>query len=106
MTSPTKFYHVAQIILYMWSWNQSLVTAAFISEKLSEPQFYKDLTRKTTFLRGGLLGLALGMPFKFYTSVAKRFKLKVRKFWELILTFAEVTGENLVGVPLCIQRNR
>ena len=25
-----------------------------LSEKLSQPQFYKDLTRKTTFLRGGL----------------------------------------------------
>ena len=31
------------------------------------------------------LGLALGMAFKFYTSVAKVLKLKLRKFWRLIL---------------------
>ena len=33
------------------------------------------------------LGLALGMALKFYTSVSKEFKLKVRKFWGLIPTF-------------------
>ena len=33
---------------------------------------------------------------KFYTSVAKRLKLKVRKFWGLILTFSEVTEEKLI----------
>ena len=32
------------------------------------------------------------MTFKFHTSVSKRFKPKVRKFLELISTFAEVTG--------------
>ena len=31
------------------------------------------------------LGLALGMAFKFYTSVAKVLKLKLREFWGLIL---------------------
>ena len=40
MTSPTKFYHVIQIILYMCSCDQSLVTVAFLWEKLSQPQFY------------------------------------------------------------------
>ena len=43
------------------------------------------------------LGLALGMASKSYTSVTKGFKLKVRKFWALILTFVEITGEKLVG---------
>ena len=43
------------------------------------------------------LGLALGMALKFYTIVSKEFKLKVRKFWRLILTFVEVTWEKLVG---------
>ena len=33
---------------------------------------------------------------KFYASVAKGLKLKVRKFWGLIPTFVEVTGEKLV----------
>ena len=40
------------------------------------------------------LGLALGMTLKFYTSVTKGLKLKVRKFWGLIFTFVEVTGKN------------
>ena len=35
---------------------------------------------------------------KLYTSLSKGLKLKVRKFWGLILTFVEVTGEKLVGV--------
>ena len=42
-------------------------------------------------------GLALGTNLKFYTSLSKGLKLKVRKFWGLILTFAEVTEEKLVG---------
>ena len=64
---------------------------------------YKDLTRKIAFFDGwswfklNNLGLALGTNLKFYASVAKRLKLKVRKFWGLIPTFAEVTEEKLVG---------
>ena len=34
---------------------------------------------------------------KFYTSVAKGLKLKVRRFWGLIPMFVEVTEEKLVG---------
>ena len=34
---------------------------------------------------------------KVYVSVAKELKPKVRNFWELIPTSAEITGENLVG---------
>ena len=37
------------------------------------------------------LALALGVAMKFYISVAKGLKLKVRKFWRLISTFVEVT---------------
>ena len=37
------------------------------------------------------LGLALDIAFKFYGSVAKAFK-----FWGIIPTFVEVTGEKLV----------
>ena len=46
-------------------------------EKLSYPQFYKDLTRKTIFFEGwsclkfSNLGLALSVDLKLYTSVAK-----------------------------------
>ena len=62
-----------------------------------------DLTRKTAFLEGwswfkfNNLGLALDMNLKFYTSLSKGLKLKLKKFWGLILTFVKVKGENLVG---------
>ena len=60
------------------------------------------MTRKNTFLeewswfKFNNLGLALGFSLKLYTSVVKGLKLKVRNFWGLTSTFAEVTGENLV----------
>ena len=39
------------------------------------------------------------MTLKFYTSVAKELKLKVRKFCGLTRTFGEGTGEKLVAPP-------
>ena len=60
------------------------------------------MTRKTAFFerwswfKFDNLRLALDTKLKFYTSVAKGLKLKVRKFWELIPTFVEVAGEKLV----------
>ena len=74
----------------MWSCDQSLVTLAFISEKY---YFFEGWS----WFKFNNLRLGPGMVLKFYTSVAKRLKLKVRKFWELTLTFAEVIGEKLVG---------
>ena len=69
-------------------------------------KFYSiDLTRKTAFFERwswfklNNLGLALGTNLKFYASVAKGSKLKVRKFWGLITAFAEVTVEKLAGGP-------
>ena len=70
---------------------------------ISQPQFYRDLTRKTAFFEGwprfkfNNLGLALGKNLKCYISVAKGVKLKVRIFWRLIPTFVDVTGEKPVG---------
>ena len=61
---------------------------ASISSLIS--QFFKDLGKFNK------LGEALVMVLKFYSSVAKVLRLKVRKFWELILTFGEVAGENPV----------
>ena len=64
----------------MWSCDQNWLTLAILGEKLSQPQFYKDLTRKTTYFAGwswfkfNNLGLALGMALKFYTSMAKGLK--------------------------------
>ena len=61
------------------------------------------MTRKTAFFEGltwfkfNNIRLALGMNFKFYNSVAKGLKIKIRNFFELNPTFAEVTGKKLVG---------
>ena len=91
----------------MRSCDQSLVAVAFLWEKLPQPQLYKNLTRKATSFEGwswfkfNNLRLALGTNLKFYTSVAKGLKLNVRKFWELIPTLVEVTGEKVVGGPFC-----
>ena len=43
------------------------------------------------------LRLALVTNLKFYSSLSKGLKLKVKMFWWLILMFVEVTGENLVA---------
>ena len=91
----------------MCSCDQSLVILAFLWEKLSQTQFYKDLTRKTTifdewsWFRFNNLGLTLGKNLTFFTSVSKGLKLKVRKFWGLIPTFVEATGEKLLEGPFC-----
>ena len=64
--------------------------------------------RKIAFLEGwswfkfNNLGLALGKNLKFFTSVAKRLKLKVRRFWGPNSTFVEVIVEKLVGGPFCL----
>ena len=64
--------------------------------------FYKDLTRKAAFSKGwswlkfNNLGLTLGTKLRFYTSVRKGLKLRVREFCGLIPTFVGVTGEKLV----------
>ena len=87
----------------MCSCNQSLVTVAFLCEKLSQPQFYKDFTRKTAFLESlswskfNNLRLALDKSLKFYGSVAKVLTMKVRMSWGLVSTFEEATAEKLVG---------
>ena len=70
-----KIYHVAQIILQMWSFDQSLVTLVLLWEKLSS--ILKGFGQKNHFferwswLKLNNLGLALGIALKFYTSVAK-----------------------------------
>ena len=72
-------------------------------KKSSQPQFCKDLTRKTAFIEGwsgfkfNNLGLTLGTNLKFYTSVEKGLNLRVRKFWRLIRMFVDITGKNLVA---------
>ena len=66
-----------------------------------------DLTRKTNFFEGcswsnfNNLGLGQGMALEFYTNVTKGLKLKIRKFWDLIPTFVEFTGEKPIEGHLC-----
>ena len=66
----------------MCSCDKSLVTVAFLWEKLPQPQSYKNLTKKTAFLEGwswfkyNNLGLALGTNLKLYISEAKGLKLQ------------------------------
>ena len=63
------------------------------------------MTRKTAFVEGwswfkfNNLGLALDKSLKFYTTVAKGLKLKVRKFGGIIPKFVEIIREKLVGEP-------
>ena len=57
----------------------------------------KPIFLRCSWFKFNNLGLALGMDSKFYTSVAKELKLKVRKFFTLIPTFVEGTREKLVG---------
>ena len=70
---------------------------------MSEPQFYKDLTRKNNFFEGyswfkfNNFELAIDTNLKLYTSVVKGLKIRDRKFSGLIPTFVEVTEEKLVG---------
>ena len=105
MMLPIKFDHVIQMILYIWSPDQSLVTAAFLWVKLSQPQFYKDLTKKIAFFKRwswfklNNFRLALGRNLNFCTSVAKGSKLNSQMFRGSNITFVQITGEKLVGGP-------
>ena len=57
----------------------------------------KHFFETLSWLKFNNLRLGLGMTVKVYTSVAKVLKLKVRKDWELSLSFVEVTGEKPDG---------
>ena len=71
------------------------------------------MARKTAFFEGwswsnfNNLGLVVGMNLKFYDSVEKGLKLKVRKFQGLVPTFVEMTGGKLVGAGglFCLSLN-
>ena len=70
----------------MWSRDQSLVTLALVRGKISQPQFYKDLTRKT---------------LTFYTSVAKTVEIKSQKIFEDNSKICRSYTEKMVGGPFC-----
>ena len=89
------------LLAQMWSLDQSLVTPLFYQRSYHNLSFIRIWREKILFVFEGCfwfkfnnLELALGMAWKFYTSVAKDLKLEIRKLWRLIPTFVEFTGEN------------
>ena len=88
----------------MWSGDQNLMSLLHFYEKqyrnlnvIKVSPEKKKLFEGCAWFRLDNLGLPLGMTLIFYTSVAKGLKLKARKFWGLIPTSVEVTGEKLSG---------
>ena len=76
-----------KVDLNMWSFDQILVgySGIFMREVIISQIIY-GFVQKTDFedwswFNVNNLGLALGMALKFYSSVAKRWKLKVENCW-------------------------
>ena len=68
---------------------------AFRCEKSSQPQFYKDLTKKTGLGSSFIIWdwhLVHNKSLKFYASVATGLKLKAWKLCVLFLMFVEIMG--------------
>ena len=78
------------------SMREVIINLMFIRIWPEEPLFWGVVLVQFNNLR-----LTLSMNLKFYTCMAKGLKLKARKFWGLIPTFLEVTGEKLVGGSFC-----
>ena len=99
------------------SWDSNYIVDVVMSPKFGKSSIsMREVTitsilwgvdKKTAFLEGwpcfkfNNLGLALGTNLRFYTSVGKGWKLKLRKFLGLIPMFVENTGEKLVGGIFC-----
>ena len=85
--------YVVDVVMWLKFGNSSISTKEFmIASSL------QGFEQKNSWFKFNNLRLTLGANLKFYTSVAKELKLKVRKFWGLIPTFVEVTEEKLVAV--------
>ena len=77
-----------KIILFIWSCDQSFISMIKIWTE-------KHFVEGWSWLKFNL-GLALGMTLKFYTSLTKELKFKVRNLSVPSPTFVEITGEKLV----------
>ena len=83
--------------------DQSLVTLAFLWDKLSQLRFQKDLTRKKIFFVGWFwlqlcnLGMALVMAMECCSIEEEELKLKVRNFCRLFLCSEKLQGKNWLG---------
>ena len=93
MISSTKFSHVNQVILYVLTYDEGLITLALLWKQLRHLQCYKNLTKEKQFFEGWCwltfndLRLVLGLVLNFYSRMAKESKLKAKKFWVLLSTF-------------------
>ena len=89
--------YIVDVVMWLKFGNSSLSMREVIITSV-----LKGFDQKKRFFEGwswfkfNNLRLALGKNLKFYTSLAKGLKLKVRKFWGLILSFVEVKGEKLL----------
>lgn len=94
---PTKFNHVAHFIFSIWSCDQNLVALWFLWEKFitSILQWFDQKTffEWWSWFKFNTLGLVVSVAFKFYKSVAKVIKLKMRTFWGLNPAFGEANRE-------------
>ena len=99
-----------QVILLMWSCDQSLVTRAFLWEKLTSSQFYKDLTRKTIDFEGwswfkfNNFGRALLLWPWNLDQCGIRIKLKSQKVLEANSNVCRSYMEKLVGGEVFVQK--
>ena len=72
------------------TWRKFGNSGSFMGEAIITSTLKRFDQKNLFFLRRALgsssirYGLVLGMALKFYTSVKKRIKLKVRTFWKLI----------------------
>ena len=81
--------HIVNVVMWSKFGNSSISVKEVIITSI-----LKWFDKKNRFFEGWSwfkfdnLGLALVTNFKFYTSMAKGLKVKVRRFWGLISTFA------------------
>ena len=68
---------------------REVIITSFLKGFDHENQFFEGCS----LFKFNNLGLTLGMALNLFSSVAKGWKLKVRKFLGLIHTFVEVTGK-------------
>ena len=106
MTSQTKFCHMNQVTMGVVMWPKFGNSSIYIREVIIT-SVLEGFDQKNRFFWGVALvqvqwfGTGLDTNLKFHISLLKVLKLKARKFWGLILTFVEVTGEKLVVGPSC-----
>ena len=95
---PGDSYCIADVAMWAKFGNSSVpAREAIITLSIWEFDQKNTLSEGWSWFKFNNLGLALGMALKIYITVTKQLKLKVRKFWGLVPTFVDVTGEKLVG---------